>query len=115
MDEGMKWIHNQTGHDITVTLFIRSGGNPQDLGGTEQTEIPRGASQEVVYVGYPGAEGYVFLNGLLVEWEEGGNYVGVSKRVKQRGDAWDATLNTNNTLTIDSVSAGSLPVSGSNR
>jgi hypothetical protein len=58
--------------------------------------------------------GYVYLNGLLIEWQEGSDMVGVSKKVGQRGDAWDDTLNTNNTVTISAVSAGTLSVSGSN-
>ena len=115
MKEGRKWIHNQTKHDLTITLLIREGSSPEGIGGTEQVWVPGGATEEVIYLGNPGGEGYVFLNGLLVEWEDGSDYAGVSRRVKQRGDAWDSTLNTNNSITISSVGAGTLSASGSNR
>lgn len=117
MSEGEKRFVNASGKDVTVTLFIRAGDSPQDEGGTEAYDIAAsGPNQEihVIYEGEPGGEGYVFLNALLVEWAEGGDKVGVSRRVVRRGDAWDDTLNTNSTITIQSLGAGTFAASGSN-
>ena len=117
MAEGTKTLINNTGSDITVWLLIREGDSPEDEGAHENFDL--GATSpynqlEAVYEGYPGSEGYVFLNGLLVEWADGGDKVGVSLRVVSRGDTWDDTLNKNDIITINSVSAGQLSASGSN-
>ena len=117
MAEGMKTLVNDTGSDIWITLFIRDGDSPEDEGGTETYYLTGSSpnnSIEVIYIGDAGSAGYVYLNALLVEWAEGSDKVGVSKRVVTRGDAWDNTLNTNSTVTISSVSAGQLNASGSN-
>ncbi len=117
MKEGKKIFVNETGKDLNITMFVRAGGNPADEGGTETVFVGASAPPvEAIYEGFPGAEGYVFLNGLLIEWAEGSDSVGVSKRVGEnsRGDAWDNTLNTNDTVTIAAVGAGSLNASGSN-
>ena len=117
MGEGMKTIVNDSGIDITITLFIREGDSPSDEGGTEAYDVGARSpdnSIEVVYEGYPGSEGYVFLNALLVEWAEGGDKVGVSRRVVTRGDAWDDVLNTNSTITVAALGAGRFDAQGSN-
>ena len=117
MAEGKKTFINNSGKDITLTLFIREGDSPTDEGGKESYDLGSSAPNnelEVVYVGEAGSEGYVYLNALLAEWQDGGDKVGVSKRVVTRGDAWDNLLNTNNTVTIDSLTAGQLDAAGSN-
>ena len=116
MKEGKKTFVNHSGRDLNITMFIRTGGNPQDEGGTEMVSVRKGGQVEGIYEGYPGPEGYVFLNGLLVEWQEGSDMVGVSRKVgaQNRGDAWDSTLNTNSTITISEVGAGTLDAQGSN-
>ncbi len=114
MKEGIKNFINQSGKDLTITLFIREGDPPDDEGGRLVVIVPKDGKLEVVYTGEPGSEGLVFLNGLLFEWQEGGDMVGVSQRVVTRGDAWDNTLNTNNTITIGALAAGQLTATGSN-
>ena len=113
MKEGRKTFVNETGKNLNITMFVRAGGTPQDQGGTEEVSVATGQQIEAIYEGFPGAEGYVFLNGLLIEWRSGPNMIGVSQKVVDRGDAWDNTLNTNDTVTITSVSAGTLDASGS--
>ena len=115
MKEGKKTFVNETGKDLNITMFIRSGGNPEDKGDTEMASVPSGGQVEAIYEGFPGPEGYVFLNGLLIEWKEDTDYVGVSRKVGQRGDAWDNTLNTNDTVIISAVAAGVLNASGTNK
>ena len=115
--EAKKTLINNTGEDITVTLFIRDGDSPADEGATEAYDISGKTPAneiEVVYEGDAGSEGYVFLNALLVEWTDGGNKIGVSRRVAMRGDAWDNTLNTNSTINITKVAPGTLDAAGSN-
>jgi hypothetical protein len=114
MAEGRKKFINQTDKDINITLFIRAGDNPEDEGGTEMVSVSKHDSVEMIYEGDAGSDGYVFLNGLLVEWSDGNNLVGVSRKVVTRGDAWDDKLNTNDTLTISDLEAGTLTSSGSN-
>ena len=114
MKEGRKTFVNETGHSLNITMFIRAGGNPYDEGGTEVVSVASGGQVEAIYEGFPGAEGYVFLNGLLIEQKHDSDWVGVSRRVGQRGDAWDNTLNTNDTVIISAVSAGVLTASGTN-
>ncbi len=114
MAEGMKKFINQTDKNIDITLFLRSGDSPQDEGGTEVVSVAPHGQVEYVYEGEPSSDGLVFLNGLLIEWQEGSDMVGVSRKVVQRGDAWDNTLNTNNTVIIAELSAGTLDASGSN-
>ncbi len=115
MKEGKKTFVNETDKSLNITMFIRAGGNPIDEGGTEVVSVQSGHQLEAIYEGYPGAEGYVFLNGLLIEWHEDTDIVGASKRVGQRGDAWDNTLNTNDTVIISAVDAGTLTASGTNK
>ena len=114
MKEGMKKFINPTDKQINITLFIREGDSPDDEGPTDVVTVPAKGNGEYVYEGEPGSEGYVFLNGLLIEWQEGSDMIGVSRKVVQRGDAWDNTLNTANTVTIAALSAGTLNASGSN-
>ncbi len=117
MAEGKKTLINNSGKDITVTLFIRDGDSPRDEGGHESYDLSASApgnELEVIYVGDAGSLGYVYLNALLAEWAEGANMVGVSRRVVTRSDAWDDLLNTNDTVTIDSLTAGQLDATGSN-
>ena len=114
MAEGKKKFVNETDKDINITLFIRAGNNPADEGGTEMVSVSKHGSVEMIYEGNAGSDGYVFLNGLLVEWSHGNNMVGVSRKVVERGDPWDDKLNTNNTLTISDLEAGTLTTSGSN-
>lgn len=113
--EGMKTFVNQTTDDIIVTMFIREGNSPDDIGNTQSVAVASGAQVKAVYEGYAGSDGYVFLDGLLVEWADGGNYIGVSRRVVQRGDAWDNILNTNDTVKIHAVAAGTLNATGTNK
>lgn len=114
MAEGRKKFINQTDKDINITLFIREGNNPEDEGGKEMVSVSKHDSVEMIYEGEPGSDGYVFLNGLLVEWSHVNNLVGVSRRVVTRGDEWDNKLNTHDTLTITDLEAGTLTSSGSN-
>ena len=115
MAEGTKTFVNETDKDINVTMFIREGGSPEDEGGTEVVSVRAGGQTEAVYEGELGPEGFVFLNALLIEWEYDTNRVGVSRRVVRRGDAWDATLNTNDTVIISSLSAGTFDAHGTNK
>ncbi|HMB92353.1 MAG TPA: hypothetical protein VKP65_15985 [Rhodothermales bacterium] len=114
MTESRKIFINHTDKDINITLFIREGNSPEDEGGTEMVSVSKHDSVEMIYEGEPGSDGYVFLNGLLIEWSHGNNLVGVSRRVVTRGDLWDNTLNTHDTLTISDLEAGTLSASGSN-
>ena len=114
MKEGKKTFVNETSKNLNITMFIRAGGNPRDEGGTEMVSVHSGQQIEAIYEGFPGPEGYVFLNGLLLEWSEDTDIVGVSRKVGQRGDAWDNTLNTNDTVVISEVAAGTLNASGTN-
>lgn len=113
--EGMKTFVNQTADDIIVTMFIREGNSPDDIGNTQSVSVASGGQVKTVYEGYAGSDGYVFLDGLLVEWADGENYIGVSRRILQRGDAWDNTLNTHDTITIHTLAAGTLAATGSNK
>lgn len=114
MAEGRKTFINHTDKTINITAFIREGGSPEDTGNSQIMTLLSGQHAEMIYVGEPGPSGYVFLNGLLIEWQEGSDLVGVSRRVVVRGDAWDNTLNTNSTVTISNLSAGILDAEGSN-
>ena len=114
MAEGMKTFINHTDKDLNITMFIRAGDSPLDEGGTEMVSVAKHGRVEAVYEGEPGSVGYVFLNGLLLEWQEGNNMTGVSQKVVTRGDHWDNTLNTNSTVTITDLKGGSLQASGSN-
>lgn len=113
--EGKKTFVNETGKDINIVLFIRAGDNPEDEYGTQTVSVSSGGQVEEIYLGDPGSEGYVFLNGLLVEWHDGPNIIGVSRKVAKRGDEWDSILNSNDTVTISEVGAGSLKASGTNK
>ena len=114
MAEGKKKFINNTDKNINISMFIRSGGSPKDEGGIEVVSVAAHAQVEYIYEGEPGSLGYVYLNGLLIEWQEASEMVGVSKKVVVRGDAWDNTLNTNDTVTISALSTGILSASGSN-
>lgn len=114
MTEGQKIFVNQTGKDIYITLFIRAGDNPEDEGGTTIVSVAKQGKIETAYEGEPGSLGYVYLNGLLVEWNEGPNMVGVSRKVVQRGDTWDTMLNTNETINISAVAAGMFSANANN-
>lgn len=115
MAEGEKTFINQTAKKINVTLFIRGGDDPKDAGGTKSVSIGVQGSITAVYEGQPGSEGEVYLNGLLIEWQEGPTWVGVSKKVINRGDSWDETLNTNDTINLSAVASGIFNASGSNQ
>ncbi|KAA3663359.1 MAG: hypothetical protein DWQ04_10910 [Chloroflexi bacterium] len=115
MAEGSKTFINHTDKDVNITLFVRDGDSPQDKGGTELVSVPKhGGHVTMIYSGDPGSLGYVYLNGLLVEWQEGPDMVGVSRKVAQRGDAWDNVLNTNDTVSISALTSGTFMASGSN-
>lgn len=114
MAEGRKKLINMTNKSIHITLFIRDGDEPQDQGGIETVPVAAFGMADIFFDGDPGSAGYVFLNGLLIEWQEGSDMVGVSRKVVVRGDALDNALNTNDTVTIQQVSAGSLDAYGSN-
>lgn len=114
MAEGRKTFVNQTDKNINITMFIRAGDSPEDEGGSEIVSVSAHGQVEYIYEGEPGSLGYVYLNGLLVEWQEGSDMIGVSRKVVTRGDAWDNVMNTNNTVTISSLAAGRLGASGSN-
>lgn len=114
MVEGEKKFINKTNKNINITMFIRAGDNPQDEGGTEMVSVAANGRVEVVFEGEPGSLGYVYLNGLLIEWLEGSDMIGVSQKVVERGDAWDNILNTNAVITISTLSAGTLKASGTN-
>lgn len=115
MAEGTKTFINHTDKDLNITMFIRAGDSPQDEGGTEMVSVAKHSRVEAVYEGVSGSAGYVYLNSLLFEWQEGNNMTGVSQKVVTRGDGWDNTLNTNSTVTITSLTAGDLHASGSNQ
>ncbi len=115
MAEGTKTFVNESGKNINITMFIRAGDSPQDEGGTEVVSVDSGEQVEAVYEGFTGSLGYVFLNGLLIEWQKDTDMVGVSRKVVQRGDAWDNTLNTNDTVVISALAAGTLDASGTNK
>ncbi len=115
MAEGSKTFINNTDKDVNITLFIRAGDNPQDEGGIEMVSVPKhGGRVDQIFDGDPGSLGYVYLNGLLIEWQAGPDLIGVSRKVATRGDAWDNVLNTNDTVTISSLAGGVLDASGSN-
>lgn len=114
MAEGRKKLINMTDKNIHITLFIRDGDNPQDQGGIETVPVAAFGTAEIFFDGDPGSLGYVYLNGLLIEWQEDYDMVGVSRKVVVRGDALDNALNTNDTVTIQQVSAGLLDAFGSN-
>lgn len=114
MAEGRKTFVNDTDKPLVITLFIRAGDSPADAGGTEVVNVGPHNSQIMIFEGVAGSAGYVFLNGLLIEWPEGPDLVGVARRVVVRGDAWDATLNTNERITISQLAAGTLDAVGSN-
>ena len=114
MVEGKKKFINKTGQNINITMFIRAGGTPKDIGGTQVVSVEANGQVEVIYEGEPGPLGYAYLNGLLIEWQVGKDMIGVSKKVVERGDPWDNTLNTNDTVTISALSAGTLNATGSN-
>lgn len=112
--EGKKTFVNETDKNLNIILFVRAGDNPEDEYGTQA--VPVGAQKlvDAVYLGEPGSLGQVYLNGLLVEWNEGQNLIGVSQKVVRRSDDWDNTLNENNTVTITQLASGTLSASGSN-
>ena len=114
MAEGTKKFINQTDKNINITMFIRAGDSPADEGGTEMVSVAGLGQVEAVFEGEPGSLGYVYLNGLLIEWQEGEDMVGVSRKVVARGDSWDNALNTNNTVTIAVLLGGTLDAFGSN-
>ena len=115
MKEGKKFFINKTGKNLELTIFIRSGGSPEDQGGTDSIQLTKNPSPvEYIYEGYPDELGYVYLNGFLAEWKEGSDLIGTSQRVATRGDSWDNILNTNSTITISSVSGGAITANGSN-
>jgi hypothetical protein len=115
MAEGWKTFINHTDKNINITLFVRAGDSPQDEGGTEMVSVAKnGGRVEQIYEGAPGSLGYVYLNGLLMEWQEGSDMVGISRKVGTRGDTWDNVLNTNDTVTIFALTGGTMNASGSN-
>ncbi len=103
---GSKRIVNNTKTDLEVMLLARDGSY------TEVINIRKGETQVVQH----GSASSPYLDGLLVQWEEGSikAWSRQERVVTANGPAptWDATLNTNNTLTITSVSA--MKVTGSN-
>ena len=82
-----KNLINRSGQDVFVTLITRNGEDPANTGVSITIEIKAGQTMQVEY----GNESNPFLNGC-----------GVSLVIAQRGDDYDATLNTNDTLTIES-------------
>ncbi|MCA9924631.1 MAG: hypothetical protein KC421_19785 [Anaerolineales bacterium] len=115
MAEGSKTFINNTDKDVNITLFVRAGDNPQDEGGTELVSVAKhGGHVEMIFEGDAGSLGYVYLNGLLIEWQDGSDMIGVSRKVVTRGDAWDNVMNTNNTVVISSLAGGVFNASGAN-
>lgn len=106
MIDGRKRFINQTDKDLNIVIFIREGSNPEDEGGRKSLSVAAQGTVEVIYTGEPGEEDIVFLNGLLIEWMEGTELIGVSRRVVSRGDTWDNVLNTNEVVVIAALSAG---------
>lgn len=108
--EGNKKIVNESGQDFYVKLLTREGDDPANPGPTVPARgpgyfIPKGGSG---VFSYPGP----FLNGLTIYWSGTGSHASQSTTVTTRGGSWDDTLNTNDTITIRSVSGPDL--SGSN-
>ncbi len=105
-----KKLINKSGFDMSVVLFVRSGSDPHHSAGIVTVFLPDGDHKTVPY----GSSSDPFLNGISMRAnaKDGGSLVVKREMVTVRGSAWDNTLNTNNTLTIDIIN--SVNVKGSN-
>jgi hypothetical protein len=108
LPSGSKILINKTSHNLTVTLQTRIGDQPSGHGPPVTVHLLANGRTTVRY----GSEQNPFLNGLTLSWQLSGSAATQSSTVTKRGSSWDNTLNTDNTLTIGSVSA--LAVTGSN-
>lgn len=106
---GAKLFVNNSKENLTVTLLIRQGDDPTTPSLTQVFQLDAGERKEVSYP-------ETYLNGLTFNWNDavGEAENSLTKKVSKRGVAptFDALLNTNSIITINSVTA--MDVSGSN-
>ncbi len=106
---GAKLFVNNTKENLTVTLLIRQGDDPNAPSLTEVFQLGAGEGKNVSY-------SETYLNGLTFNWRDavGEAENALTKKVSNRGSAptFDALLNTNSVITINSIAG--MDVSGSN-
>lgn len=97
-DQGKKKLVNKTDKTLRVYLVPRDGDDPANSGKmVGPFQLAPGGSAIVDYDG-------VFLNGLSINWDNGSDTLaGQSTSVVEKGNAWDATLNTHDTIMFNSV------------
>ena len=94
-----KILINKTGLDVNVILIPRIGSQPPDPGKAIEVPLSVGETKTVNY----GDPQDPYLDAVTVSAVVDGAAVEESQEVVTRGCAWDDTMNTKDTLTINSV------------
>ena len=113
-----KLFVNHTGHPLKVQLIVRQGDDPMlnadpvdfDMGAGKDCD-EGGNPDNVKLVSY-GDENNIYLNGIVVGFEDDGSEGMQRFQVIQRGVPLDDKLNTNNTIMF--VYHGSIQIEASN-
>ena len=98
---GRKLFVNDTDVDLSVTLYVRKGPDPAS-GDAEETHFKvrgRGGQSWQDY----GNDTNIYLNGVAFVADEGTQVTEEGEFVVVRGGDYDKLLNTNDTLTFQSL------------
>ena len=98
-----KTFINNTKENLVVTLLIRQGESVDGKESVKKFNLPAGGNEHVNY----GNQSDIYLNGLTINWrdEATDSENALTKKVSAKGAAptFDALLNTNSTIIINSV------------
>lgn len=106
---GAKTFINNTGKELSVTLYIRMSENPANSAGSKQFNLSVGQSE---YVSYGDAVN-IYLNGISVASISDGAIIAEQEFVITRGSNLDNQLNMNDTVTF-TYPGGGFQISTSN-
>ncbi len=94
---GKKMFINNTGHDLSVQLQVRSGDTPGHLKGFKDFSMSKGQREMVEYSGPSNP----YLDGISVNAIDSGEIVAEQQFVINRGSSLDNDFNTNDTVTFN--------------
>ncbi|MCD1257241.1 hypothetical protein B5M42_000130 [Paenibacillus athensensis] len=93
---GRKTFHNQTNHNLSLTLYIREGENPSNSAGTQDMALSPYESKVVEY----GNSRNIYLNGFVLVALLNGEIMSRQEFVVTRGSQLDDKLNRNSIIDI---------------
>ena len=103
---GRKLFVNDTNVNLNVTLYVRRGPDPAS-GDSEETHFKIGGRGGESWQDY-GNDSDIYLNGVTFVADEGTEVTEEGEFVVVRGADYDNLLNTNDTLTFQSLEISGL-------